>query len=133
MQEAKLLSETDAGAWDHDMLASAIDVLRDGENAVTSCSAAMLADPHAGQLAGAVARDLDTADVLAVTARLLIRRAGVDTALLRVQLEACAIACERSAELCGRHAHHHEHCRKCSEATRRCAEVTRELRQALPA
>jgi hypothetical protein len=80
---------------------------------------------------GAIIRDLNCADVVAVTRRVLT--GGNDGALLSSQLEACVMACEHSAELCAKHAGHHEHCRLCSQATRECAEACRqalrELRQ----
>jgi len=35
----------------------------------------------------------------------------------------CATICRTCATECGKHADHHEHCRKCAEACLRCAEV----------
>lgn len=112
-------------------LAVAMETLRDCEQATVACSTAMLALSDAGPFAGAVARDLDCADVVAATLRVLVRRSGDGAALLGAQLEACLVACERSNEVCATHACHHEHCRICSEATRRAAETCKELLETL--
>jgi hypothetical protein len=112
-------------------LAAATETLRDCEQATIACSTAMLALPDASQFAGAIARDLDCADVVAATQRVLVRRSGDGTALLSAQLEACLVACERSNEMCATHACHHDHCRICAEATRRAAETCQDLLKAL--
>jgi hypothetical protein len=100
---------------------------------VTACAAAMLTESDLAQLVPAVARDMDCADVAEVTCRVLTRGTGPDSALLGAQLESCVVACERSHELCSKHAQHHAHCRMCSEATYRCAEACRQALNALHA
>ncbi|WP_432826458.1 four-helix bundle copper-binding protein [Dactylosporangium sp. CA-092794] len=106
-------------------LAAAIDAMAECEEAVTACAAAMVTEDDVQALREAITRDLNCADVVAATRRVLAR--GSDAALLSSQLEACLAACEHSAELCARHSHHHEHCRMCSQATLRCAEACRQV------
>ncbi|MGI5242085.1 four-helix bundle copper-binding protein [Dactylosporangium sp. CA-139066] len=106
-------------------LASAIDAMLECEEAVTACAAAMVGEDDVRDLQDAIIRDLNCSDTVATTRRLISR--GSDVALLSAQLEACVIACEHSAELCAKHAHHHEHCRICSQATLRCAEACRQM------
>ncbi|MEV8514190.1 four-helix bundle copper-binding protein [Dactylosporangium sp. NPDC051484] len=106
-------------------LAAVIDALAACEEAVTTCAAAMVAEEDVRVLQDAIVRDLNCADVVAAGRRLVSR--GADAVLLSSMLEACVMACEHSAELCGKHAHHHDHCRMCSQATLRCAEACREV------
>jgi hypothetical protein len=112
-------------------LAATVEALQDCAQAVTACAAAMLTESDREQLTVAVGRDLDCADVVEATRRVLTRGTGPDGALLSAQLEACVLACERSYEQCSPHAHHHVHCRMCSEATRHCAEAARNILKAL--
>ncbi|MFE3260953.1 hypothetical protein ACFXPS_37040 [Nocardia sp. NPDC059091] len=109
-------------------LACGVDALLECEEAVTACAAGMLSEPTMGPM---ISADLDCADVVAATRRLLTRHTGPDTAVLSAQLEACLLACERSSQFCGNFAERHEHCRICSQATRRCVETSRELLHAL--
>jgi hypothetical protein len=108
-----------------EVLASLADALSDCEQAVIACAAGMLAEEDEMQLRSAVSADLDCADVIAATRRVLTRGNGPDSTLLTAQLEACLIACEHSNESCAQHAHHHEHCRICSAATQRAADACR--------
>ncbi|MEV6923377.1 four-helix bundle copper-binding protein [Dactylosporangium sp. NPDC051485] len=108
-----------------DRLAAAIDAMLECEEAVTACAAAMVGEHDVRELQDAIIRDLNCSDTVATTRRLISR--GSDAALLSAQLEACVIACEHSAELCAKHAHHHEHCRICSQATLNCAEACRQV------
>ncbi|WP_433607558.1 four-helix bundle copper-binding protein [Dactylosporangium sp. CA-139114] len=110
-------------------LAAAIDAMLECEEAVTACAAAMVTEDDVRALQDAIIRDLNCADVLAATRRVVSR--GSDAALLSSQLEACVLACEHSAELCAQHAGHHEHCRMCSNATVRCAEACRQVLRGL--
>ncbi|MGI5175163.1 four-helix bundle copper-binding protein [Dactylosporangium sp. CA-152071] len=106
-------------------LAAVIDAMAACEEAVTACAAAMVAEDDVQVLQDAIIRDLNCADVV-TSARRVVSRGG-DATLLGLLLEACVMACEHSAELCAKHAHHHDHCRLCSEATLRCAEACREV------
>ncbi|GAA0727051.1 four-helix bundle copper-binding protein [Dactylosporangium roseum] len=112
-----------------EQLASVIDAMAACEEAATACAAAMVAEDDVRVLQDAIIRDLNCADVVAAARRVVSR--GADAALLGSLLEACVAACEHSAELCGRHAHHHDHCRICSQATSRCAEACRAILRGL--
>jgi hypothetical protein len=114
-----------------DDLAIAVEALQECAEAVTACSVAMLAEADAVELLPAVRRDLDCADVVDVTRRVLTRGTGPDSSLLSAQLEACLVACERSHESCGQHADRHEHCRICADATQRCADMCRNVMRSL--
>ncbi|MGW4340046.1 hypothetical protein ACWEK5_45825 [Rhodococcus koreensis] len=116
-----------------DVLARAVDTLQECEEIVAACSMGMLGAQDALQLAPAISRDLDCADLLGVTRRVLTRGSGPDHTLITAQVEACLLACERSHELCSQHADHHAHCRMCSDATRRCADMCREVLTSLHA
>lgn len=116
-----------------EVLAGAVDTLQECEEVVAACSMGMLGEQDALQLAPAISRDLDCADILGVTRRVLTRGSGPDHSVISAQFEACLLACERSHELCSQHAAHHAHCRLCSEATRRCADMCRQVLGALHA
>lgn len=117
---------------DNQILAAAVDALSACELAVTACAVGMLAQKEADDLRAAVNRDLNCADVASATRLVLTRGTDTRPALLTAQLEACAIACEQSHDLCARHATRHEHCRLCSEAitgaASACHQVLRPLR-----
>jgi hypothetical protein len=114
-----------------EMLANVVDTLQACEEAVGACAMGMLGEQDALQLAPAISRDLDCADVVGATRRVLTRGSGPDNKLLRAQFDACLLAVERSHELCSRHAEHHTHCRLCSEATNRASEMCRQILGAL--
>ncbi|MGW7417911.1 hypothetical protein [Streptomyces sp. NPDC054863] len=116
---------------DHQILATAADALSECEQASTACATGMLAGKEADELRVAINRDLDCADVAAATRRILTRGTDGDHTLLTMQLEACALAGERSYELCSQHAGHSEHCRICAQATERAVTACREVLQAL--
>jgi hypothetical protein len=109
-------------------MAVAIDAMLECEEAINVCAAGMVIEDDVRDLPEAIIRDMNCADVVAATRRVLTR---VDSALLSSQLEACMIACEDSAEQCAMHASHHEYCRMCSEATRKCAEACRQVLRGL--
>jgi uncharacterized protein involved in tolerance to divalent cations len=114
---------------DGDRWSSAITALGNCQETATACAGAMLM--LGDDLGEAVMRDLDCADVVQATARVLSRATDMDHALLSAQLEACVMACERSYELCSGHAEHHSHCRLCSETSKQCADACRELLAAM--
>ena len=116
-----------------EVLANAVDTLQECEEVVGACSMVMLGEQYAVQMAPAISRDLDCADVVGVTRRLLTRGSGPDNGLISAQFEACLLACERSYEMCSKHAAEHAHCRMCSDATRRCADMCRQILGALRA
>ncbi|WP_433413705.1 four-helix bundle copper-binding protein [Microtetraspora malaysiensis] len=114
-----------------DVLANAVDTLQECEEVVTACAMGMLGEQDALDMAPAISRDLDCADVVGTTRRVLTRGSGPDISLISAQLEACLLACERSYALCSQHAAHHAHCQMCAEVTRRCADMCRQILGAL--
>lgn len=93
----------------------------------TACADACLSEEMVADLVTCIRADLDCADICEATARVLSRRTGVDAALTRSLLEACAAACKTCGDECERHASHHAHCRTCAEVCRRCEQACREL------
>ena len=91
----------------------------------------MLAARDVDRMRTSVLRDLDCADVVATTRRLLTRAAPDDSTLIAAQLEACLIACRRSEEQCKLTAAEHEHCHLCTAATREAAEACRRALEVL--
>ncbi|WP_435225608.1 hypothetical protein [Streptomyces sp. Tue6028] len=120
-------SVTTSSPLNHEILAKALDVLAECEEAVTACATGMLAEKDADDLRTAINQDLDCADVTTATRRVLTRGSSHDPALLSAQVEACLIACQRSHDQCAQHAQHHDHCRICAEATSRAADACREV------
>ncbi|MET9296696.1 hypothetical protein [Streptomyces sp. NPDC003077] len=112
-------------------LDDSVTALRECEAAVTVCAAAMLSEGEPERMREAVSRDMDCSDVVTATCRVLDRAGGGDAALLASLLDACAMACERSHELCAQHAGHLPHCRVCADATRKAAGACRQLRAGL--
>jgi hypothetical protein len=55
----------------------------------------------------------------------LARGEASDLTVVRSVLEAAAVAAERSAQECGAHAEHSEHCRIHSESASRAADLLR--------
>jgi ethanolamine utilization microcompartment shell protein EutL len=134
MLQTRELFDSLASRADHldpQVLATTSDALSACEQAVTACATGMLAEKDSDELRVAINRDLDCADVVAATRRVLTRGTDADHALLTLQLEACALACERSYELCSQFARHHEHCRISSQATERATVACREVLQSL--
>ena len=115
----------------NELLASVTVALAASEEASTVCATGMLCGKDAEELRTAISRDLDCADVTAVTRRILAR--DTDRVLLTAQIEACIIACQESNEECSRHADQHDHCRLCSQATAEAVDACRELLQTLQA
>lgn len=123
-----MIAKAGAGS---EILANAVDALQECEEVVTACAMGMLAEPCALEMAAAISRDLDCADLAGVTRRVLTRGSGPDNSLISAQIEACLLACERSYELCSQYADHHAHCQMFSQATRRCADMCRQVLGAL--
>lgn len=92
-------------------------------SACAACADECLGEEDLDALRQCIRTDLDCADVCLATAQVLARGTPGSMAVLRAQLEACAIACRTCAEECERHADHHDHCRACAEACRRCEEA----------
>ncbi|MFE9096672.1 hypothetical protein [Streptomyces sp. NPDC007264] len=134
LQTRELLdSLTTKSPLNNEILAATIDALSTCEEAVTACAAGMATSQDGGSMGTAIALDLDCADSVLATRRILTRATGPNGALLGAQLEACLIACQRSHEECSRHSAHHEHCRLCADATRQAADACRQALTALRA
>lgn len=91
----------------------------------TACADACLAEEDVSNLSRCIRLDLDCADICTATGSVASRRTGSNEAVMRHLLETCAEICRLCAEECGRHAHHHDHCRVCAEACRDCDEACR--------
>ncbi|NNN31103.1 hypothetical protein HLK59_12105 [Streptomyces sp. S3(2020)] len=124
-------SVTTESILSNEVLAAAVDVLAACETAVTACATGMLAEKDADTLRAAIDGDLDCADIVAATRRILTRHSGHDPALLTAQAEACLLACRRSHDLCTGHVEHHEHCRICADATAQAADACRNVLDAV--
>jgi hypothetical protein len=134
MLQTRELFDSLASRADHldsQLLATTADALLECEQAVTACATGMLAEKENDELRLAINRDLDCADVVAATRRVMTRGTNADHGLLAVQLQASALAAELSHELCSQHARHHEHCRISAQATERAVAACRELLQVL--
>ena len=53
-------------------------------------------------------------------------RTGSNEGVIRIALEACAMACRVCGQECESHAEMHEHCRICAENCKRCEAACRE-------
>ena len=78
-----------------------------------------------------IRRDLDCADIATTTASVLSRQVAMDLGLVRVVLEACAVAAKKCAIECEQHADHHEHCRICAQACEALYAASRSLLETL--
>lgn len=114
-------------------LANCISACYECSQTCTSCADACLAEKDRDQLMRCIRLNQDCADVCLTTGRILSRHMEPEKALLRRQVEVCAIACRLCAEECEKHAHHHEHCRVCAEACRGCEETCKRLLESMPA
>ena len=110
-------------------LASCIAACLECGQACVACADACLAEKQVADLRRCIRLNQDCADICDVTARVLSRLFDADTAILRAQLEVCALSCATCGAECHRHAAHHEHCKVCAEACRRCEEECRKLLQ----
>ncbi|MGI5487942.1 four-helix bundle copper-binding protein [Microtetraspora malaysiensis] len=133
MAQTRELFDTVTGkaGLNSEVLARIVDTLQECEEVVAACAMGMLGEQDAMQMASAISRDLDCADIVETTRRVLTRGSGPDNRLISAQFQSCLLACERSHELCSQHAAHHAHCRVCSDATRRCADMCREVLDAI--
>jgi len=99
----------------------------------TACADACLQEENPAEMRDCIRKNLDCADVCAVTGRLISRPGRQDPATLRAQLDACAAACRACAEECDKHASKMEHCRVCAESCRACADACDRMKQAIVA
>ena len=101
-------------ALDPDALVACIDAARQAATGATACADGCLAEDDVAALRTCIRRCLDCADVATTTATVLSRQVAMDLGLVRVVLEACAVAAKRCAVECELHAGRHEHCRICA-------------------
>jgi hypothetical protein len=107
-------------------LIRAIEECYDCGQTCTSCADACLGEESVRDLVQCVRTCLDCADLCLTTGTLASRRTGSNETVLRVMLEACALACRLCHDECRLHADWHQHCHICAEACRRCERACRE-------
>ncbi len=115
-----MLDATIHDAPDVARIASLLEAVQDAERASTSCGAAMLAAGHG--MSDAIAADLALADLCQATSRVLSRM-GAPEDVVTPLLAATAAAARRSYAQCSQHAHHHAHCRLCSDASKQVIDL----------
>src|SRR5918912_1567424 len=118
-------------ALDPDALVACVQTAQDAASACTACADACLAEDDLAAMRTCIRRDLDCADIAATTASVLSRQVAMDLGLLRVVLEACAVASKKCAIECQQHADHHEHCRICAQACETLYAASRSLLETL--
>lgn len=97
------------------------------------CADACLGEEMVKELTRCIRLNLDCADVCLATGQILSRQTEPEWLMSRLQVEACARACDLCAVECEQHARMHEHCRVCAEACRRCQQACEQLLQTLAA
>jgi|SRR5687768_6225157 len=107
----------------HEANQKAIDALNNCATECNHCLTACLEEQNVSMLVNCIKLDIDCAAICSFTASLLARNSAHGRHLLRECIEVCN-AC---AAECEKHAHHHEHCKKCAEACRACAEACSSL------
>jgi hypothetical protein len=118
-----LQSVTVEPAFNLEELATVIQALADLDRDSTACAVAMASG--GGAVGSATRAALDAADIAATTARVLARGESADLGVVKSVLTAAATAAERSAQECGAHADHSDHCRIHAESAGRAAELVR--------
>jgi hypothetical protein len=131
MTVAEMISAHPDRALDADALVACIEAAHDAAAACTACADACLAEDDVAELRTCIRRDLDCADIATTTASVLSRQVAMDLGLVRVVLEACAVAAKRCAVECELHAEMHEHCRLCAQACGTLYAASRTLLEAL--
>ena len=119
-------SHPDVRGNTNDSLIRCIEECYDCAQTCTVCADACLGEEMVQHLKQCIRLNLDCADVCAATGSIASRRTGSNEELIRRMLEACGQACAACAVECERHAEMHEHCRICAEACRRCEQACRE-------
>ena len=119
-------SHPDVRGNTNDSLIRCIEQCYECAQTCTVCADACLGEEMVQHLKQCIRLNLDCADVCAATGSIASRRTGSNEELIRRMLEACGQACAACAVECERHAEMHEHCRICAEACRRCEQACRE-------
>ena len=102
------------GDLDRQRLAECIEACLQCAQSCTACADACLAEDMVAELRGCIRRNLDCADVCAVTGAVLSRQTGDDLEVTRAVLEACRVARRGCGDECASHADMHEHCCVCA-------------------
>ena len=131
MTVAEMISNHPDRALDADALVACIEAAQACATACTACADACLAEDDVASMRACIRRDLDCADIATTTAKVLSRQVAMDLGLVRVVLEACAVAAKRCAVECELHADMHDHCRICAEACTRLYSTSRALLESL--
>ena len=97
----------------------------------TACADACLGETSVAHLVRCIRLNLDCADICGVTGRMLSRQTEPEWLLNRLQLEACARACQVCGDECAQHSSMHEHCRVCADACRECQQACERLLETL--
>lgn len=100
---------------------SLLDALNACIAACEHCATACLKEEDVKMMARCISLDRDSADVCALTARLIARGSEHGPHLLRE----CAEVCKACGDECEKHGAHMQHCKECAEACRRCEEACR--------
>lgn len=93
--------------------------------ACIACADACLAEKGKPALVPCIRLNADCADTCETLGRLASRRTALNRDVLQGVIDVCAMACDRCADECERHAARHPHCAICADACRRCAEQCR--------
>ena len=131
MTVAEMITSHPDRALDANALVACIEAAHDCAAACTACADACLAEEDVAALRTCIRRDLDCADIATTTASVLSRQVAMDLGLVRVVLEACAVAAKKCAIECQQHADHHEHCRICAQACEALYAASRSLLETL--
>jgi len=90
------------------------------------CADACQSEENVKELGRCIRLNLACGDICLVTAKLVARHA-LEGALVRAQLEACALACKVCGDECEKHARMHPHCAVCVESCRQTEQACRTL------
>ena len=131
MTVADVISSHPDRVLEADALVACIEAAQTCATACTACADACLAEDDVASMRTCIRRDLDCADIATTTAKVLSRQVAMDLGLVRVVLEACAVAAKRCAVECELHADMHEHCRVCAQACTQLYSTSRALLESL--
>jgi hypothetical protein len=105
---------------ERDALAACVEACFDCAQACTACADACLGEARVQEFAACIRLNLDCFDVCVATGNVLSRQTEPPEALLRAQLQACAVACRTCGDECRRHAEGMGHCLLCAEMCDAC-------------
>lgn len=102
-------------------LAHCIEVCLKTAASCTACADECLDEPDIAALRRCIRFNLDCADVVTLTARILSRRGEPELSTLRTILEAATTICTASAHEAQKHGDKFEHCKLTAESCLACA------------